>query len=222
MKGIKGLRIGLVGAAAIAVVLVGGMLLAGTASAQDGATLSVSDGSAEPGDEGTVTVSAGDVGGEGLGAWTVDIAYDTSVITAVDCSAEQGGVCNAEFEDGVVRVTGASAGGLDGDTDLGTITFECGADEGSSALTIDVNVFADATIGDPQDIDVTVSDGTFVCEAAADAAGEEVTPVTDLGDTGTGPLSDSGSSLGWLVALLAVAGAAGLAVSYGTIRMRAR
>ena len=221
MKGIKGLRIGLVGAAAIAVVLVGGMLLAGTASAQDGATLSVSDGSAAPGDEGTVTVSAGDVGGEGLGAWTVDIAYDTSVITAVDCSAEQGGVCNAEFEDGVVRVTGASAGGLDGDTDLGTITFECGADEGSSALTIDVNVFADATIGDPQDIDVTVSDGTFVCEAAADAAGD-VDDVTDTPAVGTGPSSGSGSSLGWLVALLAVAGAAGLAVSYGTIRMRAR
>ncbi len=219
MKGIKGLRFGLVGAAAIAVALVGGMLLAGTASAQDGAGLDIHDGSAAPGEEGSVDVGAHDVGGEGLGAWTVDIAYDTSVITAVDCSAEQGGVCNAEFGDGVVRVTGASAGGLDGDTVLGSITFECGADEGSSDLTISVNVFADATIGDPQDIDVTISDGTFDCVEE-----EPTPPVTDLGDTGTGPLSDGGSSLGWLVALLAVTGAAGLAVSMGMgmLRLRAR
>ena len=218
MKGIKGLRIGLVGAAAIAVVLIGGILLAGTVSAAAHGTLSVGDGSAAPGDEGTVTVGVAGVGGEGLGAWTVDISYDTSVISAVDCTAEQGGVCNADFGDGVVRVTGASAGGLDGDTDLGTITFECGADEGSSDLTISVNVFADATIGDPQDIDVTVSNGTFDCEEEAD----EPDDVTEPPKVGTGPVSDGGSSLGWLVALLAVAGVAGLAAGYGAISLRTR
>ncbi len=216
MRGIKGLRIGLVGAAAIAVVLIGGMLLAGTASAQGGAGLDVHDGSAAPGEEGSVDVGAHDIGGEGLGAWTVDISYDTSVITAVDCSAEQGGVCNNEFGDGVVRVTGASAGGLDGDTVLGSITFECADAEGSSALTISVNVFADATIGDPQDIDVTISNGTFDCEEAGPLP-------TDLPPVGTGVVSDgSGSSLSWLVALLAVVGAAGLVAAYGTMRMRAR
>ena len=219
MKGIKGLRIGLVGAAAIAVVLIGGMLLASTASASSH-SLSVSDGSAAPGDEGTVTVSAGNITGEGLGAWTVDITYDTDVITAVACTAEQGGVCNTEFGDGVVRITGASAGGLDGDTDLGSITFECGDAEDSSALTISVNVFADATVGDPQDIDVTVSDGTFDCEEGDDgAAGDDVVEPPKVG---TGPMSDSGSSLGWLVALLAVAGAAGLAASFGLLKLRTR
>ena len=214
MKGIKGLRIGLVGAAAIAVVLIGGMLVAGTVSAAAHGTVDVHDGSAAPGEEGTVDVGAHGVGGEGLGAWTLDISYDTSVITAVDCTAEQGGVCNAEFGDGMVRITGASAGGLDGDTVLGSITFECGADEGSSDLTISVNVFADATIGDPQDLNPSISGGTFDCEEEPD--------VVEPPDVGTGPMSDSGSSLGWLVALLAVAGAAGLAASFGLLKLRTR
>ena len=191
-----------------------GLLLAGTVSAAAHGTVDVHDGSAAPGDEGTVDVGAHGVGGEGLGAWTIDISYDTSVITAVDCSAEQGGVCNAEFGMDTVRITGASAGGLDGDTVLGSITFECGADEGSSDLTITINVFADATIGDPQDLNPDVSSGTFDCEEEVD--------VGDLGDTGTGPLSDTGRSLGWLVALLAVASAAGLAASLGMLRLRAR
>ena len=220
MKGIKGLRIGLVGAAAIALALIGGMLLAGTALGAAHGTADVSDGSAAPGEEGSGDVSALGVGGEGLGAWTIDISYDTGVITAVDCSAEQGGVCNAEFGDGVVRVTGASAGGLDGDTVLGSITFECGADEGSSDLTISINVFADATIGDPQDLNPSISDGTFDCEEEDDgAAGDDVVEPPKVG---TGPMSDSGSSLGWLVALLAVAGVAGLAASLGALRLRTR
>ena len=156
MRGIKGLRIGLVGAAAIAVALIGGILLAGTVSAAAHGTVDVHDGSAAP-------------------------------------------------------------GGLDGDNVLGSITFECAADEGSSALTISVNVFADATIGDPQDLNPSISDGTFDCEEAA--AGDDVVAPPKVG---TGPMSGSGNSLGWLVALLAVAGAAGLVTAYGSMRMRAR
>ena len=106
-------------AAAIAV-----LILAGTAFAQDGG-VSVSDGSAEDGASGDVTVDVTNVGDPGLGAWTIDISYDNDLLTATDCSAEQGGVCNENFSDDSVRVTGASAGGLDGDTSLGSITFEC-------------------------------------------------------------------------------------------------
>ena len=116
----------------------------------------------------------------------------------------------------MVRITGASAGGLDGDTVLGSITFECGADEGTSDLTIIINVFADATIGDPQDLNPSITNGSFEC------TGDVVAP-TVLPPTGTGgPMSDSGGSLGWLVALLAVIGVAGLATAYGAMRMRAR
>ena len=70
-----------VGAALIAV-----LVLAGTAFAQDGG-VSVSDGSAADGDSDTVTLDVADVGGVGLGAWTIDISYDNSLLTATDSQA---------------------------------------------------------------------------------------------------------------------------------------
>ena len=197
--------------AAIAALLFGGAILGGTVFAQDGDTVGISDGSAETGESGDVTIEATDISEPGLGAWTLDIHYDTSVITATDCTAEQGGVCNPNFADGVARITGATAGGLEGDSTLGTLEFECGDDAGTSDLDIQVSTFADATLGDPTDIDVTVVDGTFTCSE------EEV--VTAVPAAGTGFSSD-GTSYGWLVALLAVIGTVGLAV--GALRNRAR
>lgn len=202
---------GLVGIAAVAALLFGGAILGGAVFAQDGDTVGVSDGSAQTGESDEVTIEATDIGDPGLGAWTLDIHYDSSVITATDCTAEQGGVCNPNFADGVARITGATAGGLEGDSTLGTFEFECGDDAGTSDLDIQVSTFADATLGDPTDIDVTVVDGTFTCSE------EEV--VTAVPAAGTGFSSD-GTSYGWLVALLAVIGTVGLAVS--ALRNRAR
>jgi len=213
----KRLRIGMLGAAALAVALIGGLLIAGTAAAQGGATLSVSDGSAATGEQGTVVLDAGSIGDPGLGAWTVDITFDDSVISAVDCSAEQGGVCNEAFAANMVRITGASAGGLEGDTTLGGVTFECGSAEGSSPLTLTLNVFADATIGDPQDISPTIMNGTFDCADAAPAATPVV--VTAGPVVGTG-VADSGSSFGWLIALLAVVGGTAVVVGFSVQRNR--
>ncbi len=220
MKRIRGLRFGLVGAAAVVVVLIGVLMLAGNAAAQGGATLTVTNGAAEQGEEGTVSVDAGDVGGPGLGAWTVDVAYDTSVITAVDCSAEKVGVCNAEFATDTVRITGASAGGLEGDTTLGGITFECVDARRSSALTLTISVFADATIGDPQDIDATVINGAFECGPRFFVIDDGYLDfgIDDLGDLGTGPAETDGSNFGWLIAVLAVVGTAGLVVGFGARR----
>lgn len=214
MKGIKWLA----GIAAIAVMLVGGLMVAGQALAQED-EVSISSGSAAPGEEGDVVLEALGIGGEGLGAWTVDISYDTDVISAADCAPEQGGVCNPEFGDGVIRITGASASGLDGDTVLGTITFACEDAEATSDLSLSVEVFADATIGDPQDIDYTASDGEFECVEP----GETPVEPTTIVDTGTGGFTDeSGSGLSWLIAALAGVGAVGLAAGYGAIRMRTR
>ena len=207
-----------IGAALVAV-----LVLAGSALAQDGG-VSVSDGSADVDGSGDVTVDVLDVGGEGLGAWTIDIEYDSDLLTASDCEAEQGGVCNPEFTDNSVRVTGASAGGLSGDKVLGTITFDCDG-EGESDLTISLSVFADATIGDPQDLSPSISNGTFTCggETGGDDDGDDGDDddgVTGLGDTGTG-FSSGGSSFSWLIALFAVIGLAVLATGYGVARMRA-
>ncbi len=199
-----------VGAALVAV-----LVLAGAAFAQAGG-VSISDGSAADGDSGTVTLDVTDVGGEGLGAWTVDISYDTDLLTATDCTAEQGGVCNENYPGDLVRITGASAGGISGDKSLGSITFECDG-EGTSSLSISLSVYADATIGDPQALDPSVSNGTFTC---ADEEPTATTVVTGVGSVGTG-FSSGSSSFSWLIALFAVIGVAVLATGYGVSRSRA-
>ena len=211
--------------AGIGAALVAVLVLAGSALAQDGG-VSVSNGPADADGSGDVTVDVLDVGGVGLGAWTIDIEYDSDLLTASDCEAEQGGVCNPEFTDNSVRVTGASAGGLSGDKVLGTITFDCDG-EGESDLTISLSVFADATIGDPQDLSPSISNGTFTCggetggDDDGDGDGDDDDGVTGLGDTGTGFSSGGSSSVSWLIALFAVVGLAVLATGYGVARMRA-
>ena len=61
-----------------------------------------------------------------------------------------------------MRTTGASTTGRVGVFDLGSITFDCVA-EGTSALEINLTSFADATIGDPQDIHADTLDGEIIC-----------------------------------------------------------
>ena len=206
---------GLIGIAAFAALLFGGAILGGTVFAQDGDTVGISDGAAETGESGEVTIQATNISDPGLGAWTLDIHYDSSVITATGCTPEQGSVCNPNFEDDIVRLTGATAGGLEGNSTLGTIEFECGDDGGTSDLDLQAFTFADATLGDPTDIDVTVVDGTFTCSEEE----EEEVVVTGGPAAGTGFSSD-GSSYGWLIVLLAVMGTVGLAA--GALRNRAR
>ena len=215
MKGLKGTRLGVLGAGAIAVAVIVGLLVVAQVSAATGG-VSIGDGTAAPGADATVDLTADGVTDPGLGAWTVDITYDSSVVTVSDCSPQQGGVCNPAFADEMIRVTGASASGLDGDTVLANITFECGDAEGSSDLTLTVNVFADATIGDPTDIDATISNGSITCEEAAPPTQTVVGPPP----TGTGPGSSDGSGLAWLVAAMAAVGA--VALGFGAVRMASR
>src|SRR3989304_8623757 len=107
MKGIKRIRFGLVGAAAVGLVLVAGLLVSAQVSAQDGPTLSVGSAEAAPGEEATVAVTANVPGG--LGARTLDITYDPDVVTPTDCDrGDANSVCNTEHAADQVRVTGAS------------------------------------------------------------------------------------------------------------------
>ncbi|MEX0786975.1 MAG: cohesin domain-containing protein [Dehalococcoidia bacterium] len=163
MSGRRTLGLSLVGAAvAIVVVLVAG-ILATPASAASG-TAQIGSASIASGSS-SVDVSALNVGDPGLGAWSIDVTFDTAVVDATDCGAEQGGVCNPDFAADKVRFTGANAGGLEGTTVLADITFQCVAN-GTSALTLTLNIFSDATIGGPQPITATIQNGTFTCGAA--------------------------------------------------------
>jgi hypothetical protein len=179
-------------------------------------TVAAGDGSARPGESDTVDVEALNIGAPGLGAWTVDISYDTSVATAVSCTASFGGVCNEEFESGVVRITGATIDAPTGDVLLGTITFQCPNAEGETALAVSVQVLVDSTLGAPQPIAAATQDGTFTCSEEP-PPGEEPTPTPTPGAAGLPPAGSGtpgawhpGDLQGWLIAGLAGAGLAWL------------
>ncbi len=151
----------------LAGVIVGVALLFGMTAVQTSAVgplIAVDSATVGLNGQASVSVSSLNVSAPGLGAWSVDILFDTAVISAESCTAEQGGVCNPDFAAGVVRFTGASAGGLQGDTVLAGITFAC-LTQSVSGLTVVVDVLADATIGDPQPLTPKIQNGTFACIA---------------------------------------------------------
>jgi len=201
-------------AAVIAAALFVAFSLAGLASAQGEPVLDVHNAVAAPGEEGTSIIGTHDIPPPGLAAWTVDVTYDPDVITAVRCLAEQGSVCNPNFGPNTVRFAGGAATGLEGETALGGLTFVCGPREGTSQLTVAARTFADATSGAPQPIDVTLIDGTFVCE-------DDTVIVTAPPDAGTG-FSQSVAGRGWGVELLVVAGFAALIYSSSVFTRRTR
>lgn len=206
---IKGLALS---AAVASVVAIGGLLVASQVFAASG-TIAIDSGTAAVGEDGLVDLNAMDVTSPGLGAWTIDINYDPDVVTATACSAAQGGVCNAEYADDQVRITGAVAVGLEGDSFLGSITFECGDAAGESPLDVSPFTFSDGTLGGPLPIDDTIVNGTFTCTTEAPATPQPGLPASGVGD------SSDGNPLTWVIAALAVVGLASMA-AYGALRVR--
>jgi hypothetical protein len=190
-------QIGIRTVAAIIVAVAALALLATQVFAQD---VSIDDGSAAVGEEVSVELNAADIGEPGLGAWSIDITFDPDVVSAVACDVELAGaqnVCNPAYADDTVRIAGAAGVGLEGDSKLATITFEC-EDDGESAIEVNLVHFADGTIGGPEPIDADVTNGTITC------GGEP----GGLPPTGQGGRSDQGL----LYALMGLLAAAGLAI----------
>ena len=139
-----------------------GLLAASTASAGAGPAVRIDSVEAALDSEVKVDMVALDFDAPGLGAWTVDVHYDPEVVTLMDCAAEHGGICNKEFDDGAARVAGVSAVGLVGDSFLASLTFGC-KKEGSSDLALKIEVLADGTLGDPQEVDADLVHGEITC-----------------------------------------------------------
>lgn len=118
------------------------------------------------GQQGFVDVGVRNIIRPGLCCWAIDLRYDPDVLSVVECQARFTGmgavVCDPDFEADAVRVSGATPVGLFGDLVLATIAFHCTA-AGTSPLTLDVGVLADATVGNPQAIDAEVRNGTITC-----------------------------------------------------------
>ena len=118
--------------------------------------------------QGYVEVGVQNVTSPGLGAWTIDVAYDASIVSVETCDGESGSVCNRAFGPSTIRIAGARAFGVEGNGPLASIKFEC-VGSGSSGLLISLPVFADATTGGPQAMDASIQDGAVTCGPAPTA-----------------------------------------------------
>jgi len=188
----------------------------------------------------TVDLFAEDIDPPGLGAWEIGIFYDPEVVSVTGCTPQNGSVCNPNYASNQVRVTGASAGGLENTNNLASITFRCGSDIDTTALTLKLEVVADATVGEPQPMDVKQLDGSITCTRSTFQTPPPSTPrptepggnggpaptptagAAGLPTTGSGAGSSDGGS-DWLIAgsagavLAAVAG-----LSLAALRRRSR
>ncbi len=157
-------------------------LMASPKAAAEDATVGVSTVTIGLGQQAVVVVEALQITAPGLGAWTIDIAYDPDVITPVACSATLGGICNIAFDATTIRVLGVSALGVAGDVELGEFVFEC-KEAGESALELTVSVLADATLGAPQPIAAVIQHGSVTCSV-------EPPPIAAPEPTGEPPASE--------------------------------
>jgi hypothetical protein len=189
-------------------------------------TISVGAATVAVGAQGTVSLQALNMTAPGLGAWSMNIVYDPAIVQLVaqptGCAPQSGSVCNPAFAANTIRVTGATASGLIGNTTLATFTFRC-VSVGTSALTVTVDTLADATTGTPHDIVAATSNGSVSCltpptpaQPATNPTATAIAPTATVVAAGGGPnagFGPGGSGPGvliWLVAGLAGAGLAWL------------
>jgi hypothetical protein len=167
--GLRVRRLLVVIAFAATVLLIGGPAGATPSSAHAGSGTTVLAGSATVplGGSGATTLEVHNLPPAGLAAWTIDVSYDPALVSIASCSAAAGGLCNPASAPGAFRVAGASGGGLFGNAVLATITFACGQQTGTSALTPVIGVLNDATPGVLLPINAVTQDGSVTCVVAA-------------------------------------------------------
>lgn len=178
-----------------------------------GTVIKIGSASASVGGRAAVELQSLDVPEPGLGAWTIDVSFDPDVVHTVSCTPGATGlsVCNPDFSDDTFRVTGANIDGLPGDNSLADVTFECDA-VGSSELDITIQVLADATVGQPQELEATTIDGRITCSTVAPTPTRTPgTTVLPPAGSGGGIGFDPGNPLSWVIAGLIGAGLAWLA-----------
>lgn len=102
----------------------------------------------------TAEVTISNVPAAGLGAWTIDLAFDPNDLELPTCTPSQVGkttlgACNPEFSRGTIRLTGADPEGIHDGSRLATITFSCRRFPLTTTITWSASVLVDATLGDP-------------------------------------------------------------------------
>ena len=129
--------------------------------------LSIDSVSLRTGSSTALELRAHDVPFPGLGAWTIGVVYDSSILTALSCTEGVGpSECNESFSGNRVQITGASAEGHLFDVVLASITFVCDR-AGESDLLIIVEEVADATEAGPVPISLKLQNGRISCSEPA-------------------------------------------------------
>lgn len=177
MQGTYFRRAGMAVAVGAALAIIGGIVASTIVSAQT-PNVSISSLEASAGSQGKVTLAAHDIPEPGLSSWSIDIYYDPKLVSVKSCGATEDGLCNPEYDEGVIRVVGSNIDGHTGKFDLASIIFTCN-EVGKGKLELKMNIFADATIGHPEKIDASTSDGKVDCTKEPTPT---PTPVVNPGD----------------------------------------
>ena len=193
----------------IGALLLGATLfLRGTASAAE-PQVGTTDETAVLGANGTAQLFTHNMAAPGLGAWTIDVAYDPHVITITGClPISQTSVCNISYASGKIRSAGANAQGLAGSPILTEIQFRCAGTAGSTKLEVMPHDISDATIGGPQLLSVSISNGTVNCVPGSTPSAPTATPMPGVPHAGGGPGVPDGSKLAAALIAMLVAGLA--------------
>jgi hypothetical protein len=83
---------------------------------------------------------------QGLGAWTIEVQYDPSVLSPTKCATPQSltEVCNASYNGSTILLAGISANGITDTETLATISFSAVGSSGtSSAVSPVLDSFVD-------------------------------------------------------------------------------
>lgn len=187
-------------------------------------TLSVQSATGIVGQPVAVNIVVSDMPEPGLGAWTVDVTYDETRLDVAlpGCAANFGSVCSMSYfstHGRQGRFTGAFPTGLQGTFTIGTAYFQCRV-QGATPLVLSASVFADATPGSPQNINVQIQNGSITCLTELPTAAPTATPTppSSLPAAGGGASSSQPVAPWWPFALLAAGGAA----AFGAALVRRR
>jgi hypothetical protein len=162
MQGTYLRRAGFVAAVATALALVGGAIASTIVSAVT-PNVSVSSLETTIGSQGKVVLGTSGIAEPGLSSWSIDLYYNDKLLSVKSCEPlQEHSICNAEFEKGMIRVVGSNVEGLVGESDLASIVFTCN-EKGEGKLELELNVFADATIGHPQKIEASTTGSKVDC-----------------------------------------------------------
>ena len=154
-------KLGVLGALA-AVAVATTFLIGSTASAGAEPTVSIGRTTVTSGGMGDVDIIAHNIPQPGLGAWTIDVVYDETVIEPQSCGEASSSICNFDYATNLIRVVGAKADGLKGTVGLASITFRC-LRTGSTSLTLALIEFHDSTDGAPMFINAQTVEGAVYC-----------------------------------------------------------